>query len=47
MDVPDQFFKSLETVFRAKNTLMRIRLRDPESFGPWIRDRGWKNSDPG
>jgi hypothetical protein len=22
-------------------------IRDPESFGPWIRDPGLKNSDPG
>jgi hypothetical protein len=26
---------------------MRIRTRDPDSFLPWIRDPGWKNSDPG
>jgi hypothetical protein len=24
-----------------------MRIRDPESFLPWIRDTGWKNSDPG
>jgi hypothetical protein len=23
-----------------------MRIRDPESFGPLIRDPGWKNSDP-
>jgi hypothetical protein len=26
---------------------MQIRIRDPESFCPWIQDPGWKNSDPG
>jgi hypothetical protein len=24
-----------------------IRIRDPESFWPWIRDPEWTNSDPG
>ncbi len=26
---------------------MRIRIQDPESFWPWIREPGWKNSDQG
>jgi hypothetical protein len=26
---------------------MRIRIRDPDSFLPWIRDPGWKNAEPG
>jgi hypothetical protein len=25
---------------------MQIRIRDPGSCQPWIRDPGWKNSDP-
>jgi hypothetical protein len=24
-----------------------MRIRDPESFLPWIRDPGWKNSERG
>jgi hypothetical protein len=35
MNIPDHFSESLETVFRVKqylNSLMRIRIRDPESF---------------
>jgi hypothetical protein len=27
------------------NSLLRIRIRDPVPFDPWIRDLGWKNSD--
>jgi hypothetical protein len=23
-----------------------MRIRDPESFRPWIREQGWKNLDP-
>jgi hypothetical protein len=26
---------------------MRIRIWDPGSYQPWIRDQGWKKSDPG
>jgi hypothetical protein len=31
-------------------SLLRIRIRDPVPFSPWIRDPGWiksKDSDPG
>jgi hypothetical protein len=32
MNIPDHISESLETIFWVKNTLMRIRIRDPESF---------------
>ncbi len=40
---PGSISESLETIFRVKNSLMRIQ--DPESFLTWIRDG--KISDPG
>jgi hypothetical protein len=51
MNILDHFSKSLETVFWVNNTFIflsrsRSGMQDPELFGPWIRDRGWKNSDP-
>jgi hypothetical protein len=42
MNIPDHISESLETIFwvknRYSNSLMWIRLRDPESFYPLIRD---------
>jgi hypothetical protein len=38
--IPDHIFESLETSFELKyiSSLMRIRISDPGSFHPWIRD---------
>jgi hypothetical protein len=34
--------------FWVKSTyILLMRIRYPESFGPWFRDPVWKNSDPG
>jgi hypothetical protein len=30
--IQDHIYESLETIFWVKNTLMRIRILDPESF---------------
>jgi len=41
MNIPDHISKSLETIFwdlKYLHCLMWIRIRDPESFLPWIRD---------
>ncbi len=43
MNIPDHISESFETIFWVKNTLMRIPIRDPESFWPWyirIRNTG-------
>ncbi len=45
MNIPDHISESLETIFWVKkpkylNSLMRIWIRDPESFWPWIRNTG-------
>jgi hypothetical protein len=43
------YFRKLRKNFLGQTylILLRMRIRDPESFGPWIWDPGWKNSDPG
>jgi hypothetical protein len=41
MNIPDNIFESLETVFWVTNSLMRIRIR------PWTRDGKIKIRDPG
>ncbi len=41
MNIPDHISESSETIFWVKKnikSLMRIRIRDPESFWPRIRD---------
>ncbi len=47
----DHISESLETFSWVKflNSLLRIRIRDPESFWPWFRDPGLKIRilDPG
>ncbi len=40
MNIPIHFSESLVTVFRAKNTLIRIR----DLFWIWIQDQGWKKN---
>jgi hypothetical protein len=51
MNITDHISKSLETIIEVKNkylySLMWIRIRDLESFRPWIWDKGWENSEPG
>ncbi len=49
INIPDHFSKSLETFLGLKyvNSLMRIRISDPEYFWPWIRDPASKNMDQG
>jgi hypothetical protein len=47
---PGSYFGELRNNFfglKYLNSLMRIPIRDPEFFLPWIRDPSWKNSDPG
>jgi hypothetical protein len=49
---PGSSFRELRNIFLVKNlkylnSLMWIRIQDPESFRSWIRDPGWKISDPG
>jgi hypothetical protein len=34
---PGEYFRELRNSFLVKNTLMQIRIRDSESFWPWIR----------
>jgi hypothetical protein len=46
MNIPDHISEILETIFRVINTFLDAHP-DPGSFGPWIRDVGWKNLDPG
>jgi hypothetical protein len=41
MNIPDHISESLETIFWVKknlNSLKQIRIRDPKSVLPWIRD---------
>ncbi len=43
------YFRELSNNFwvtKNLNSLMRIRIQDPESFWSWNSDPGWKNSDP-
>ncbi len=47
---PVSYFRELRNnvlVLKCLNSRMRIRIRNPESFWPWIRDPGKKNLDPG
>ncbi len=37
-NIPDHISESLETIFRLKILKSLMRIRDPESFWPWIRD---------
>ncbi len=41
----DHISASSETIFWVK--ILKFFDADPESFWPWVRDPGWKNSDPG
>jgi hypothetical protein len=47
--IPNLIFDNLVLVFGLKylNSLMRIRIWDPGSCQPCIRDPGWKKSYPG
>jgi hypothetical protein len=49
MNIRDHISKSLKQYFGLKNlySFMRIRIRDPESFLPWIGDTGWKEFGSG
>jgi hypothetical protein len=39
MNIPDIISESLDIIFDLNlNSLMQIRIRDPDSFRPWIRD---------
>jgi hypothetical protein len=42
---PGSYFRELWV--EDNYSVMRIRIRDPESFSLGIRDPGWKNSDTG
>jgi hypothetical protein len=45
--IPDHISDSLETIFGLKILKFFDVDADPVSFRSWIRDPGWKNSDPG
>jgi hypothetical protein len=47
MEIPDHISESLETICGLKILKFFDAYLDPRSFGPWIRDPGWKNTDPG
>ncbi len=47
MNIPDHISESLETIFWVKILKLFDVDPDPESFRPWIRNPGRKNSDPG
>jgi hypothetical protein len=47
MNIPDNFSESFEKVLGLKILKFFDADLDPESFWPWIRDPGWKNSVPG
>jgi hypothetical protein len=45
MNIPDHISESIVTIFGLKQ--LKFFDADPGSFRLWIRDPGWKNSDPG
>jgi hypothetical protein len=49
MDNPDHISESLETIILGENTVFKFFDADPGSGMEkiWIRDPGWKTSDPG
>ncbi len=49
MTNPVSIFEDLASFLGYKylHSLMRIQIRDPGSWQPWIRDPGWEKSDPG
>jgi hypothetical protein len=42
MNILDHIPEILETIFGVKMLKYLMRIRDPESFCPWIQDPIWK-----